>query len=284
MKKIDLIPVFGTSFAVYIPLIMIIVALLTFFDGFSRLIALIGIEWEDNTSSSSTSGSTMCCNTSSTAENENTMNPVLLEKIRTGKLIVGNELKQRQIAAQTSSNSSTTNITSNINNTRKSESVTSKMRIGMADITQMTHFTEALIPTPQPRYRHLDSNNSSSHNNSYDVDLEIPDPSASSSSPYNLHYSPYSTTSNTTGTNAGIVGSSTAEQIEIEKQRHSLFSYTGSRNKPTSTGATSGSSGGRNSSARNPINTTTGTTSTSRDLFSIDNDDDDVYTGRYSDV
>ena len=109
MKKIDLIPVFGTSFAVYIPLIMIIVALLTFFDGFSRLIALIGIEWEDNTSTTSTSGSTMCCNTSSTAENENTMNPVLLEKIRTGKLIVGNELKQRQIAAQTSSNSSTTN-------------------------------------------------------------------------------------------------------------------------------------------------------------------------------
>ena len=267
---------------------MIIVALLTFFDGFSRLIALIGIEWEDNTTSTSTSGSTMCCNTSSTsAANENNMNPVLLEKIRTGKLIVGNELKQRQIAAQTSNNSSTTNITSNTNNTRKSESVTSKMRIGMADITQMTHFTEALIPTPQPRYRHLDSNNSSSHNNSYDVDLEIPDPSASSSSPYNLqHYSPYNTTSNTTGTNAGIVGSSTAEQIEIEKQRHSLFAYTGSRNKPTTTTTTgpsgsTGSSGGRNSSTRNPINTSTTAT---RDLFSIDNDDDDVYTGRYSDV
>jgi hypothetical protein len=38
MKNIELIPVFGTSFAVYIPLIMILMALLTLFDGYGRLV------------------------------------------------------------------------------------------------------------------------------------------------------------------------------------------------------------------------------------------------------
>jgi hypothetical protein len=44
MKNIELIPVFGTSFAVYIPLIMIIVALLTLFDGYGRIIKVSSAE------------------------------------------------------------------------------------------------------------------------------------------------------------------------------------------------------------------------------------------------
>lgn len=47
MQNIELVPVFGTSFQVYVPLFMIIVALMTFFNVFSRLLNLVGVESDD---------------------------------------------------------------------------------------------------------------------------------------------------------------------------------------------------------------------------------------------
>jgi hypothetical protein len=87
MKHMELVPVFGTSFQVYIPLIMILVALLTLFDGYGRLVKVIGIEWEDSVTSSHSGFS--CSN------KERTPDPALQEKIRIGRLVILNELKRR---------------------------------------------------------------------------------------------------------------------------------------------------------------------------------------------
>ena len=49
MSNITIVPVFGTSFTVYMPIIMIVVALMTLFNVFTRLFRLIGVEGEDAT-------------------------------------------------------------------------------------------------------------------------------------------------------------------------------------------------------------------------------------------
>jgi hypothetical protein len=51
MSNIELIPVFGSSFLVYVPIIIILVSLVTLFNGFARLSRLFGIETEELSSS-----------------------------------------------------------------------------------------------------------------------------------------------------------------------------------------------------------------------------------------
>jgi hypothetical protein len=47
MKNITIIPLFGTSFNVYSPVIMILVALTTFLNLYSRILRLLGFDHED---------------------------------------------------------------------------------------------------------------------------------------------------------------------------------------------------------------------------------------------
>lgn len=47
MQHIDVIPVFGTSFLSYIPLVLLVGALVTLCDGLARLLNLLGIETEE---------------------------------------------------------------------------------------------------------------------------------------------------------------------------------------------------------------------------------------------
>lgn len=48
MSNMNTIPVFGKSVTVYVPIIMILVALITLFNGYGRLIKYIGMETEDS--------------------------------------------------------------------------------------------------------------------------------------------------------------------------------------------------------------------------------------------
>lgn len=48
MSFIEIVPVFGTSVTVYMPIMMIIVAALTFFNFFGRLLRVIGVESEES--------------------------------------------------------------------------------------------------------------------------------------------------------------------------------------------------------------------------------------------
>lgn len=66
---------------------MVIVALITFFNGFSRLLALFGIESEET-------GGGLCCG----KRGENS--PEVEEKLRAGQAIVAAELKRAQAARQ----------------------------------------------------------------------------------------------------------------------------------------------------------------------------------------
>jgi hypothetical protein len=47
VENIQVVPVFGTSFTVYVPIIMVLVALITLFDVFGRTLAFLGIESDD---------------------------------------------------------------------------------------------------------------------------------------------------------------------------------------------------------------------------------------------
>ena len=47
MKNMDTIPVFGTSFSVYAPLITVLLSLATFFNWYGRLLAKLGVDHED---------------------------------------------------------------------------------------------------------------------------------------------------------------------------------------------------------------------------------------------
>lgn len=174
MKNIELIPVFGTSFAVYIPLIMILMALLTLFDGYGRLVKVLGIEWEDTTSQYD--GITCSCKNSQ--DQETALDPAVQERIRTGKLVVANELKQRRAAAETNISSSSSSRMGTLSPAvpqKTSQRFDSgggktfmnqnKMRIGGGDTSKLTNITEALIPNI-PRYRNL---------NDQDADFELSD-------------------------------------------------------------------------------------------------------------
>ena len=48
MSNIEIIPVFGTSFTVYIPILMIVISLITWFNGFSRIMKYIGVETDES--------------------------------------------------------------------------------------------------------------------------------------------------------------------------------------------------------------------------------------------
>lgn len=89
MQNIEIIPVFGTSFTVYVPIIMIIIALITFFDGLPRMLAFLGVDSEESVYGA---GNCLSCWPNKVSGDE--MDAGLLEKYNNGKQIVANELRQ----------------------------------------------------------------------------------------------------------------------------------------------------------------------------------------------
>lgn len=85
-----MVPVFGTSFTIYVPIVMILIAIITFFDGFARILNLLGIESEE-----SIIVHKFCGKQSSELES------VLLEKYQHGQMLVNHELNVRRLHAST---------------------------------------------------------------------------------------------------------------------------------------------------------------------------------------
>ena len=73
---------FGASFTVYVPIVMVLVALITLFDGLPRILKLIGVETED---SPGLSGCWATKNGLLAVEDE--------ERIRLGKAVIMSEIK-----------------------------------------------------------------------------------------------------------------------------------------------------------------------------------------------
>lgn len=82
MSNIEVIPVFGTSFLIYVPLITIIISLITLFNGYSRICQVFGIEAQDLSSS----GIYVCQKLQLSDED--------VELYNSGKKIVMSELKR----------------------------------------------------------------------------------------------------------------------------------------------------------------------------------------------
>jgi len=47
MNNMDVVPVMGEDFNVYAPLVMVVLALFTVFNGYARLLRAIGLQHED---------------------------------------------------------------------------------------------------------------------------------------------------------------------------------------------------------------------------------------------
>jgi hypothetical protein len=82
MSNIELIPVFGSSFLIYVPIIMIIVSLLTLFNGYAKLFRFFGVETEEASTSHIFS-----CKKLELVDEE-------LEQYNSGKAIVSSEMKR----------------------------------------------------------------------------------------------------------------------------------------------------------------------------------------------
>lgn len=269
MKNIDLIPVFGTSFAVYIPLIMLIVALLTLFDGYGRLVKMMGIEWEEATADGHNGLSCSCRNRDQEVE----LDPQLQERIRTGKLIVSNELKQRRAAEElaagvrTCCGSNSFGKSSDMGGARPN-----MMRIGVQDVQSLPRITEAFMPNSlhshshsSTRYRNVES---ATPDTDVDLDLDLSD-----------HRSPYARPGPSARATLELSNANDlSSQSNADKMKSALFGGFG--------GNTSKSGGysdvPQQPSTINPMSGATSERRASSDIFSVDNSGQNNVYGRYS--
>jgi hypothetical protein len=92
------VPVFGASFVIYVPIVMIVVALVTLFNGFTRIMRLIGVESDD------AGGSCISCLCSCIRPGRAVaMSEEDAERFEAGKKLVASELR---LAAQAALNRS----------------------------------------------------------------------------------------------------------------------------------------------------------------------------------
>jgi hypothetical protein len=88
LSDITIIPVFGASFTVYVPIVMIIIAIISLFNGFSRFLSIIGMESEDNLDSDVEFINSICCSKNNIDDtNDN-------EKLKNGKRLVENAFRK----------------------------------------------------------------------------------------------------------------------------------------------------------------------------------------------
>ena len=114
MSNMNMVPVFGTSFAIYIPIVMIVVAMMTLFNFNNYILRLLGVESDDSYSQPGGFSST-CCQT----RTEVALNDEDLEKYEAGKKLVTSELRSMALSISNSANSSS-KLTSQFNQKSKS--------------------------------------------------------------------------------------------------------------------------------------------------------------------
>ena len=96
-NNVNVVPVFGTSFQVYMPICMVIVALFTFFNVMSRLFALIGIETEE--------GKGDVCWSTLNKDGQRILNEEDAEKYDSGKSLILAELRLNPTNSGSNNNS-----------------------------------------------------------------------------------------------------------------------------------------------------------------------------------
>jgi hypothetical protein len=89
MSNITMVPVFGTSFQVYVPIFMVIVAIFTMFNLFTRILAIFGVESDEPTSG-------FCCFRFS-RQGHTLLSEEDMERYETGKKLIMNELRSPAI-------------------------------------------------------------------------------------------------------------------------------------------------------------------------------------------
>lgn len=99
-----MVPVFGTSFSVYIPILMIIVALMTVLNVYAHLMRIVGIESEDSIQITNIF-SFVCWKKGTMVP----LNDEELEKYEAGKKLVANEIRTR---TQSCTSTSTPSVSS----------------------------------------------------------------------------------------------------------------------------------------------------------------------------
>ena len=118
MSNIQLIPVFGTSFVIYVPIIMILLSLITFFNGFSRFLKIIGVETVE-----STSRPCFSCRKIEIAEEDN-------ERYKNGKALILREFKRLKINHNIITDNTSNMVTSVLhNNHLEKQSQTKSMNV-----------------------------------------------------------------------------------------------------------------------------------------------------------
>jgi hypothetical protein len=85
MTNITLVPVFGTSFQVYVPILMVVIALFTIFNLYARILSLFGIQSDEPSGG--------CCCFASTKNRHQLLSEEDMEKYETGKSLIMAELR-----------------------------------------------------------------------------------------------------------------------------------------------------------------------------------------------
>ena len=93
MNNIQIVPVFGTSFTTYVPMVMVMVALLTFFNTLSRVLHMIGVDSDETTNSAAP----RCC---SFRKEDHALSAEEQEKVDLGKRLIGLGAKQAALSRQ----------------------------------------------------------------------------------------------------------------------------------------------------------------------------------------
>ena len=248
MANIQIVPVFGTSFQVYVPLLMILVAIITFFDGFAQLLKLVGVESEE-----SFVPIRQRCSFSFRADNNLTAEDQ--QRYDDGKRLIGRQLKQSMKPKDQIS----------IEEMKQTIASRTSMTSGHSPLTGSVSRGIAGLPLPSAlKGKHRYSNiRLSSEMVDEEEDDEVPHSFSFHSAPKNRNWS-----QNTRGSN---------------------FRELDSRDEDDPDSSMSSQSTNRGATITNPLNKMNAPSrnpppSQQRDLFSIDDSDENVYVGRYADV
>ena len=104
MSNMTMVPVFGTSFQVYIPIVTILVSLATVLNVNARVLRLIGVESDDLYVKS------LNCSPCCRSRTKVALNDEDLEKYELGKKLVASELRSSAMATSKAVQSSTSSL------------------------------------------------------------------------------------------------------------------------------------------------------------------------------
>lgn len=260
MNNIEIVPVFGTSFTIYVPIIMTIIALITLFDGFARILQFLGIETED--ALVQTNG--FC----GMFRKKQEMDQELLEKCNNGKSVIASEIRAMNLLHEKLKRNRTTGADTNPG--RESFTSTSS---NSNNIISAIKESVVKSTTGKPHYSNIEFTKPSSIDDDDDLENSFENTQRYSGGFVRL------------GDDDDDLGGGSIFSSSLAGNNYQDFSK--SKSKPKSTGHSSQNTFSKSSSSTAPKPSKYNNTK-SNSLFSIEDDDDDssqqVRGGRYSDV